>query len=208
MTKLRVLTIAGIIAILIISSGCLIGFMKDPNDITEWVNPLEDGTELSYYTIVYRDGVTVETVSSTATVFGVNEDDEYYAAYLIDSRGFDYYLTIDYEDNRFLEGSQEGPGYYDIVLLDTPIEVGTSWYEYNGSDRIFEITEIGVTKTVDAGTFYDVIVVESEYSDAGGDYYTYYYISQGSGVILYYMSQVTDVSGEIISTHRELTNID
>lgn len=189
-------------------SGCFVGLIKDPNTITDWINLPEEGTKLTYYEIEYINGNEQSTKSSNATVTNVYENEDYLSVCYADSRGYDYYHTLDYKNNRFLYGDQKGLGYDDIILLDSPVQVGTSWYDYSGSDRICEITEIGVIKTVDAGTFRDVIVVESEYSDAFGEYYDYYYISSDSGVLIYYMSQFTDNAGNIFNTHLELTDID
>ena len=208
--KKRMITIIMLfVFITVLSTGCIIGLIKDPNTIGDWITLPEDGTKLTYYTIIYKNGVTQETETSTSEIVDVIEKDDYKGVHYEDTRGIDYYHWVDIENDQFLEGYYSEPSYYDIVLLDIPVEIGTSWYEYNGTDRKYEITEIGVTKTVDAGTFYDVIVVESEYSDSGGEYYDYYYISQGSGVIIYEMHQVTDmVYGNIHSTHIELTDID
>lgn len=80
-----------------------------------------------------------------------------------------------YEDRNLLEPS---PGRRErLVLLKTPLEVGTSW-----SDDRFrrEIVEVNKVVQVPLGTFCDVIVVKSEVLDASeGVQYEYYAKNMG-----------------------------
>lgn len=207
--KKRKISILMVTLTVVIISGCaLLGFMKSPDRITDWVTMPAEDTEALYTTINYLNGIETSTSQETYVVTDVEEMDGESYFIVEDEAENEFYYIIDKNDGLFVGSIDDRVDADDMVILSTPIEVGNDWEEYENCDYELEITNIDASKTVSAGTYKDIIIVKTEYEDSLGEYEYEYWFSQSSGMSVYYRTEFTDTLGDIYVTETELKNID
>lgn len=206
-TAQMVLMLLGIGALII--SGCsLLGFMKSPDKIADWVTIPTEDTEFIFTYVNYLNGNEQNAGEETFTITDVEEGDGETYFIVEDEMGLELYYILDKNDNVFVASIDDNADDDDIIILSSPIEVGNDWEEYEDCDYELEIMNINATKTVDAGTYSDIIVVKTEHEDSLGEYDYEYWFSQSLGMSVYMRDEFIDTTGDIYVFETELKNID
>lgn len=165
-SRMKVWRVIVLIGVLAVVSCTVLPWVKDVNNIQDWISLPEDGTEFRYTkrTKLYSDDNWHET-SFTIEITDIENKSD---AVLIETRYNDSYdrdyIIIDKEENAIAYSEDD---YYDedndFIILKTPVSTGNHWYNDNYD---FQITEIGAKKEVEAGVYNDCIVIE--YGDSPG----------------------------------------
>lgn len=158
----RVLLMAALAVVILLLGSCTVWqmfFGPDKNSIDAWwPKDFKVGTILTYkyhetYTTAeynYDDTFTVEITDiderETRTVITTVED------------GDIVYIIIDKDKGEVVRSGDTIIDDNDEVVLKTPIEEGTTWYNWTNSK--YTIDQVKSSKTVEAGTFDDVVVVK------------------------------------------------
>ncbi|NOY09208.1 MAG: hypothetical protein GXP33_10260 [Spirochaetes bacterium] len=158
----RAATIILLFAVILLLGSCNIlqmFFGPDKNDISAWwPKDFKVGTRLSYryyetYTdsgYNYEENIIVEITDiderETRTIIKTSED------------GAIVYYIIDKENGKLIKSTDSSVDDNDEVVLKTPVEEGTTWY--NWTNTRYEIDNVKENKTVEAGTFDDVVVLK------------------------------------------------
>lgn len=193
----------------LIMTGCaLLGFLKSPDRITDWVTIPAEDVEVLYTTVNYLNGNETTTSQEIYIVTDVEEMEGESYFIVEDESENEFYYIIDKNDGLLVGSIDDKIDDDDIIILSTPIEVGNDWEEYEDCDYELEITNIDAAKTVSAGTYKDIIIVKTEYEDSLGDHEYEYWFSQSLGMSVYYRAEFTDTLGDIYVTETELKNID
>ncbi len=183
-----------LIVILIISGCSILPWVKDINNISDWISLPTDGNEYRYNTRTkYYDGGDWHDASYTIEITDIDEKSD---AILIETRYNDSsdrdYIIIDKEEQAIaLSGDDYFDEYDDFVILKTPVEPDNEW---NTDDYEFTIDEVGVKKEVEAGIFNDCIVIT--YTDTGETGEIWYSPSAGTFI---YEDYTTDSGYESIT---------
>lgn len=160
-------TIYGIIiSAIIIMTGCtVLPWVKDVNNIRDWISVPAEDTEYQYVEEYrdYYDGELFDTDTEyyTVTVEGVDQDSDEILIELMYEENGNYdidYMIIDSDegiiamsDDKYFQDDN------DMIILSTPVEEGNDWLVYG--DILYEIDKMNQTKKVEAGEYTDCIVV-------------------------------------------------
>lgn len=207
----RVLLAATIVAAILFLGSCTVWqmfFGPDKNNIDAWwPKDFKVGTVLTYsyhetYTDPsdnYKETFTVEITDiderETRTVIKTSED------------GDIVYLIIDKDEGEMVRSGDTIIDDNDEVVLKTPVEEGTTWY--NWTNTKYTIDQVKSSKTVEAGTFDDVVIIKVDDPDwqTITSVYLYYSVTGGNlGWTQTYDSSVSYYG--IMENGIELTNID
>ncbi|MDY6786859.1 MAG: hypothetical protein SVK54_01905 [candidate division WOR-3 bacterium] len=163
-SRMKVMRVIVLLGVLMAVSCSVLPWVKDVNNIQDWITLPNDGDEFRYSTRTryYSDDTWHENAFTIEITDIENKSD----AVLIETRYNDSsdrdYIIIDKEENAIAYSEDD---YYDedndFIALKTPVSVGNDWYN---NDYNFTIKEVNAQKDVEAGIYNDCIVVE--YSDS------------------------------------------
>lgn len=176
----RVIVLIGVLAVV---SCTVLPWVKDVNNIQDWIAVPALDTEYEYALTQTAYGNT-ETDYMTYTVEDVEDKSDRMVIEVreeIDGNYDTQYLIIEKDEGVIAMSDNE---YFDEnnddIILATPVKEGNDWLVYG--DDLYEIKKIGESKTVDAGTYSDCIVVERYDNNVTEEYY----FSPSVGMIVYY----------------------
>ncbi len=165
---------------IIFSSCSILPFVKDKNNIKDWMSPPEEDVEYIYNVRdKWFDGEWDEDILTIE----ITDIDEKSDALLVEYRknestDRDYYI-VDYIENVICDSEDEYYDKYDdFVFLKTPVEKGNDWYN---DDYDFEIISTDSFYETDNEKYDNLIVVD--YSSSSTDRVLFY--SPDLGVIVY-----------------------
>ncbi|MFO8062840.1 MAG: hypothetical protein R6U31_07955 [bacterium] len=182
-SRMKVWRVIVLIGVLAVVSCTVLPWVKDVNNIQDWISLPGTGTEYEYE-IVTTSGGNTATDYLTYTVKGIEEKSD---RVVIEVReewngNYDYdYLIIEKDEGVIAMSNNEYYDKYDDdIILSIPVEVGNDWL-VDDNEKLYEITAIGETKEVKAGSYSDCIVVERYQNDVSEKYY----YSPSAGMIVY-----------------------
>ncbi len=172
------------------TSCSLLPWVEDINNIRDWVTIPTEGDEYRYsQRVKYSSDDSWDESDFTIEIIDIEEKgDDIIIETLTNGSDYDYrgYTIIDKDKNLIASSDDE---YYDkdndFVILKTPVEIGNKWYGLSNATYLeFEIEKVGESKTVDAGTYNDCIVIVYSYSDINWTMWEMWY-SPSAGTIIY-----------------------
>ncbi|MCK4524722.1 hypothetical protein KAU15_07325 [candidate division WOR-3 bacterium] len=168
--KKNTIIIICIVITMIVTNCTILPWVKDINNIRDWVTIPGDGNEYRYETRTkyYSEDSWHDLSDFTIEITDIDEKSD---AILIETKYNDSnnrdYIIIDKDENLIAYSEDEYTDEdNDFIILKTPIEVGNKWYN---DDYDFEIDKIGESMEVEAGTYNDCIVIIYTSNNANGE---------------------------------------
>lgn len=207
----RVLLTVTVVAAILFLGSCTVWqmfFGPDKNSIDAWwPKDFKIGTILTYK---YHETYTTSEYNNTDTfTIEITDIDERETRTVIKTveNGNVVYLIVDKDKGEIVRSSDTTIDDNDEVVLKTPVEEGTTWYNWTNSK--YTIDEVKSSKTVEAGTFDDAVVVKVSDPDWQTITSVHLYYSVTGGNLGWTQTFNPDVSYYgITESGIELTNID
>ena len=210
---------AACVVIVVVLGGCGVGlFGPNKNKIMHWVQGIEETTTISYrYTAKYT-GFDDETYSFQAEVLEVDVRETRTIVELLFD-GDRVYLIADDNRGEMVYSLDDLIDDDDAVLLETPVEEGTSWishtirWVWNVENARYTIEETGVTESVGAETLDDVVRVSVDIPDDIQDSYGYtvsrydVLVSPSLGLVGFSYKDTDDDDGAVYSLDLVVTDV-
>jgi len=158
----RVLLIAAIAVVIPLLGSCTVWqmfFGPDKNSIDAWwPKDFKVGTRLTYK---YHENYTESEYNYDETgIVEITDIDERETRTVVKTVAFGDidYIIIDKDKGEIVRSDDTIIDDNDEVVLKTPVEEGTTWYNWTNSK--YTIDQVKSSRTVEAGTFDDVVVVK------------------------------------------------
>lgn len=197
-----------IVSILIIAGCTVLPWVKDVNNIRDWISVPAEDTEFHYIETSrdYYDGELLDTETDyySVTIEEVDQDaDEILIEVIVEENGnYDTdYMIIDSDegiiamsDDKYFQDDD------DLIIISTPVEEGNDWLVYG--DVLYEIDEMNATKKVEAGDYTDCIVITAQSDNHSWEIW----YSPGIGTMIYskYTSTYGSYRYEYIDELRDI----
>jgi len=207
-----------VVFLMVVSSCTLLPWVKDVNNIMDYLPDIKEGDVFEYDVSVYSISEYYDEYSEEWVVDTIDYSLEYFdtckEVEISDEKA--YYLFEGYFGYVFIKergiAAFTFDGTYnedeDVVFLKTPVEIENDWDFVENGDIKLEIKKINEIYEKDELRFEDVIVIEMSYSDFNGEYTCELYYSPSGGIIREYQKSI-DNSGtyeskkELVSIERE-----
>ncbi|MGE3063895.1 MAG: hypothetical protein AB7T10_09740 [bacterium] len=207
MKKVFVSAVFGFLLISLLLTGCFFSISSDPDDITDWYTELPAGTVLTYSLRAYVNGNTQDYFTFTETVIKTELINGIKCTELLtqnDEGSSTHYILVDTEEGIIARSFDNVLDSGDDICFMTPVAIGTSWYDSYGTDE-YEIKNIDSFSDVDAGKYYDIIVVEG--GTEGGDWYELSHYSKSLNTFVFNRYDMI-LGDNTLSDHVELISVE
>ena len=185
--------------IMFIMNCTILPLVSDPNNIYDWIKKPVDGTEFRYaerYKYDWQE--TWSTDNYTIEITDIDErNDRTLIEYQEDDSNDRDYIIIDKIEQCIVRSEDDYVDDNDFMFLKTPVQKDNDW---NNDRYDYEIVEMGASKTVEAGTYSDCIVIRYDNGQMSGEMYyspsagTYVFIDEEYDIGFDYSAELERIS--------------
>ncbi len=185
--------------IMFIMNCTILPWVSDPNNIYDWIKKPVDGTEFRYaerYKYDWQE--TWSTDNYTIEITDIDErNDRTLIEYQEDDSNDRDYIIIDKIEQCIVRSEDDYVDDNDFMFLKTPVQKDNDW---NNDRYDYEIVEMGASKTVEAGTYSDCIVIRYDNGQMSGEMYyspsagTYVFIDEEYDIGFDYSAELERIS--------------
>lgn len=185
--------------IIFIMNCTILPWVSDPNNIYDWIKKPVDGTEFRYAErYKYDSQETWSTDNYTIEITDIDErNDRTLIEYQEDDSNDRDYIIIDKIEQCIVRSEDDYVDDNDFMFLKTPVQKDNDW---NNDRYDYEIVEMGASKTVEAGTYSDCIIIRYDNGQMTGEMYyspsagTYVFIEEEYDIGYDYSAELERIS--------------